>query len=65
VLAGEAVLVDTYDKFLDSDFVLQLDISVESPTLGKRMFHVTEKGGFRKTVLLDANGSLKFVYEGR
>ena len=56
VLAGEAVLVDTYDEFLDSDFVLQLDISVESPTLGRRMFRLTEKGGFRETVLLDANG---------
>jgi hypothetical protein len=52
VLPGESVLVEKYDNFYDTDYVLGVSLTVESPAIGKRSFYCSEKGGVRNQTLL-------------
>lgn len=56
VRPGEAVKVEHYDPYWDSDYLLQLEVEVSSSTYGNKMFRVVGKGGIDSTVLLWANG---------
>lgn len=48
----EAVKIDEYDVYLDSDFVLQTRIKIKSPTYGVLDLSTKpEKGGFSECVL--------------
>jgi hypothetical protein len=52
VKPSEAVKIDEYDVYLDSDFVLQTRIKIKSPTYGVLEFSTKpEKGGFSEYVL--------------
>jgi len=63
VLPGEAVKVECYDPYWDSDFLLQLQIEVSSSVHGDKMFRLHGKGGIKSTVLLwDDGESGKYVY---
>ena len=63
VKPGEAVKVENYDPFYDSDFLLQLDVKVSSPTRGDILFRVHGKGGIDSTELLwDTGEAGKYVY---
>ena len=63
VKPGEAVKVENYDPFYDSDFLLQLEVEISSMTQGVKLFRVHEKGGVRETVLLwDTGEAGKYVY---
>ena len=53
---GEAVKVEHYDPYWDSDYLLQLEVKVTGPTLGDKIFRVVGKGGVDSTVLLWADG---------
>jgi hypothetical protein len=53
---GEGVKVEHYDPYWDSDYLLQLEIKVTSPTRGEIIFRVLGKGGIDNTVLLWADG---------
>jgi hypothetical protein len=58
VLPSEAVKVEEYDKILDSDFVLGLDVYVESKRFGK--IHIrakSHKGGVLSQPLMWEDGS--------
>jgi hypothetical protein len=57
----EAVLVQVYNSFHHSDFIIALDIKVESTALGNKVFRIVKKGGLRETVLLDATGHSKYL----
>jgi hypothetical protein len=60
---GEAVKVEHYDPYWDSDYLLQLEVKVTSPTFGDKIFRVVGKGGIDDTVLLWADGeSGKYVH---
>ena len=51
-----AVLLDTYDLILDSDYMLTVTVRVKSPSLGLLEFTpVPERGGLAETVLLWEN----------
>jgi hypothetical protein len=56
VKPGEAVKVESYDPVLDSDFMMQLDVAVSSPSKGKMKFRCWAKGGFSSEVLLWDDG---------
>jgi len=56
VKPGEAVKVEHYDRYWDSDYLLQLEVEVSSPTHGDKIFRVIGKGGIDDTVLLWATG---------
>jgi hypothetical protein len=52
VKPSDAVKIDEYDVYLDSDFVLQTRIKIKSPTYGVLEFSTKpEKGGFSEYVL--------------
>lgn len=58
ILPSEAVKVEEYDKVLDSDFVLGLDIFIESEKFGK--IHIrpkSYKGGVQSQPLMWDDGS--------
>jgi hypothetical protein len=62
VKPGEAVKVEQYDPYWDSDFLLQLEVKVSSATYGDKILRVTGKGGVDDTVLLWACGGVgKYV----
>lgn len=48
----EAVLIMSYDKMYDSDYVFQIGVSVVSPSLGKKSFSKSFKGGKYSSVLM-------------
>ena len=51
VKPSEAVKIDEYDVYLDSDFVLQTHVKIKSPTYGDLKFSTKpEKGGFSECV---------------
>ena len=53
VRPSEAVKIDEYDVYLDSDFVLQTHIKINSPTYGVLELSTTpEKGKFSECVLM-------------
>ena len=57
VQPGHAVKIDEYDGFYDLDYVLQVYIKVQSPSLGTlQIASPPEKGGVRETVLLWDSG---------
>lgn len=56
VKPGEAVKVEHYDPYWDSDYLLQLEVEVSSPAHGNKIFRVVGKGGIDSTVLLWATG---------
>ena len=56
VKPGEAVKVDSYDPILDSDFLMQLDVVVSSPSKGRVAYRCWAKGGFASVVLLWDDG---------
>lgn len=60
VQPGEAVKVDEYDPIYDSDTLVQPQISIESPGIGRvTFFGPVEKGGVRMdAVLLWDNGDI-------
>ena len=63
VKSGEAVKVEHYDPYWDSDYLLQIEVRVSSPTHGNKIFRVVGKGGIDSTVLLWADGeSGKYVH---
>ena len=51
VKPGEAVKVEHYDPYWDSDFLLQLEVRVSSPSHGDKIFRVVGKGGVDSTVV--------------
>jgi hypothetical protein len=51
VKPGEAVKVERYDTVLDSDFVMQLDVAVSSPSKGIVTYRCWSKGGVTSKVL--------------
>lgn len=61
VAPQEAVLLDYYHQMYDSDYTLALYINVESPTLEKKTFCLTAKGGFGGELLLKADGSSAYL----
>jgi hypothetical protein len=44
VLPGEAVKIETYDIVYDSDFLLQLTVTIKSPRLGTIVWREISKG---------------------
>ncbi|NBW41869.1 hypothetical protein EBR25_12845 [bacterium] len=56
-----AVLIAQYDEMYDSDFVLQLNVSIVSKSLGKLSFALSKKGGFGTVPLLYADGDSKYM----
>jgi hypothetical protein len=40
VKPGEAVKVEHYDRYWDSDYLLQLEVELSSPTYGNKIFRV-------------------------
>ena len=56
VKPGEAVKVEHYDRYWDSDYLLQLEVELSSPTHGDKIFRVIGKGGIDSTVLFWATG---------
>ena len=56
VKPGEAVKVEHYDRYWDSDYLLQLEVELSSPTHGNKIFRVLGKGGIDDTVLYWATG---------
>ena len=62
VKPGEAVKVEHYDPYWDSDYLLQLEVELSSPTHGNKIFRVLGKGGIDDTVLLwDTGEAGKYV----
>jgi hypothetical protein len=62
VKTGEAVKVEHYDAYWDSDYLLQLQVEVSSPSHGSKLFRVIGKGGVESTVLLwDTGEAGKYV----
>jgi len=62
VKPGEAVKVEHYDPYWDSDYLLQLEVELSSPTRGNKIFRVLGKGGIDDTVLLwDTGEAGKYV----
>jgi len=62
VKPGEAVKVEHYDPYWDSDYLLQLEVELSSPTHGNKIFRVPGKGGIDDTVLLwDTGEAGKYV----
>ena len=62
VKPGEAVKVEHYDPYWDSDYLLQLEVELSSPTHGNKIFRVLGKGGIDDTVLLwDTGEAWKYV----
>ena len=63
VKPGEAVKVEHYDPYWDSDYLLQLEVELSSPTHGNKIFRVLGKGGIDDTVLLwDTGEAGKYVH---
>ena len=63
VKPGEAVKVEHYDPYWDSDFLLQLEVILSSPSYGNKLFRVLGKGGIASTVLLwDTGEKGKYVH---
>ena len=63
VKPGEAVKVEHYDRYWDSDYLLQLEVQVSTLTHGDKIFRVLGKGGVNDTVLLWADGEAgKYVH---
>lgn len=60
----EAVKIEQYDPMSDSDFIMQVKVTVSHPSLGEKVFRAGKKGGISKeVVLLWDNGDLgKDVY---
>ena len=56
VKPNEAVQVESYHSFYDSDYVLQLIVEIKSKRWGTKEFSTTAKGGFSREVLLWDNG---------
>lgn len=53
VKSSEVVKIAEYDVYLDSDFVLQTHIEIDSPTYGVLQFPTKpEQGGFSDCVLM-------------
>jgi hypothetical protein len=62
VKPGEAVKVEHYDPYWDSDYLLALEVKISSPSHGNKLFRVLGKGGVDSTVLLWDDGEKgKFV----
>jgi hypothetical protein len=62
VKSGEAVKVEHYDPYWDSDYLLQLEVEVLSPTHGDKIFRVIGKGGINNVVLFwDTGEAGKYV----
>ena len=60
----EAVKIEQYDPIADSDYIMQVTITVSHPSLGEKVFRAGGKGGVSKEmVLLWDNGDVgKEVY---
>jgi hypothetical protein len=56
VKPGEAVKVESYHAVLDSDFLMQLDVGVSSPSKGRVAYRCWAKGGVTSVVLLWDDG---------
>jgi len=63
VKPGEAVKVEHYDPYWDSDYLLQLEVGVSSHSHGDKIFRVVGKGGIDSAVLLwDTGEAGKYVH---